>query len=419
MVVTILTKNAGILEPVASLLGLIMDGIFQFFNLFGIQNIALSIIIFTFIVRALMLPLTIRQQKFTKISARMNPELQKIQAKYKGKRDQESLRKMQIEQQALYEKYGANPTSGCLPLLITLPIMFALYYVVTNVPAYVGQIKDMYEVMATGIQGVTDHDVILKELASNISSLHGKTDFSTIDQIINALSKFGTDAQTKLAESMPAISVTINEAYDKINHANNFFGMNITNRPNYKSFQIIIPILAAALSFVQSKQVTVKTKDTNKDNPMAATMNSMLYVMPLMQFFFCLTFPLGIGIYWIATSVFTIIQQFFVNRILDHMNVDQLIEKSVARAAKKKKKPRIGTSQEVVSNSKSLKELAKTQTKYIEAPAVEKTNDVVKAEEDKPETVEEISSEVKKEKSSSTNSKSISEIANLLKNKKI
>lgn len=73
----------------------------------------------------------------------MNPELQKIQAKYKGKKDDVSLRKQQAETQVVYQKYGANPTSGCLPILITLPIMFALYQVIYNIPAYVNHVYDL------------------------------------------------------------------------------------------------------------------------------------------------------------------------------------------------------------------------------------------------------------------------------------
>lgn len=416
MVVTLLTKSAGILEPIASLLGLIMSGIFEFFNLFGIQNIALSIIIFTFIVRALMLPLTIRQQKFSKLSARMNPELQKIQAKYKGKKDQESLRKMQLEQQALYAKYGANPTSGCLPLLITVPLMFALYQVIINIPAYVGRIKDMFESMATNIKGVPGYEDIITNVIANNKNIRIK-DFSTIDKIINVLAKLGTDAQAKLEASMPSISSSIHDAYMNINHANNFFGMNITNSPNWKSFEIIVPILAAVLSYVQSKQVQMKPQD-NKDNPMASAMNSMIYVMPLMQFFFCITFPLGIGIYWIATSVFTIIQQYFVNKYLDRINVDELIEKSVAKAAKKRK-PSLGAKTEAISSGMSLQELAKKQTKYIESTVSEKSSNIVQSEDEKQDTSEESSSDEKKENPSSTNPKSISDIANLLKNKKL
>ena len=107
-----------------------MNGIYEFFHLFGIQNIALSIFVFTFIAKSLMLPLTIKQQKAMKLSSRMNPELQKIQAKYKGKKDEASLRKMREETQAVYQKYGTSQLSGCL-LINNIPIMLALYSVTT------------------------------------------------------------------------------------------------------------------------------------------------------------------------------------------------------------------------------------------------------------------------------------------------
>ncbi len=412
--VTLLTKNAGIWEPIASPLGVIMDLIFKFFNLFGIQNIALSIILFTFIVRALMLPLTIKQQKFTKLSARMNPELQKIQAKYKGKKDQASLQKQQLETQAVYQKYGANPTSGCLPLLITLPLMFALYSVIQNIPAYVGQIKDMYETIAGQIHNVPGYEAALKVAAATNSRL-AKSDYNSISGIIHILSNIGTAAQEKLANDLPTLKDSITSAYSNINHVNTFFGMNITNTPGWKFPAILVPIVAAILSFVQSKQVQIKPNKDNNDNPAASAMNSMIYVMPLMQFFFCATFPLGIGIYWIATSVFMIAQQFFVNKMLDKMDVDELIEKSVAKAAKKKHKT------EALSSGMSLQELAKRQTKNIESTVSEKENSTDKTDESENQnsSQEALTDDNKSDNQVSAAPKSISEIANLLKNKKI
>ena len=95
-----------------------MNGIYEFFHLFGVENIALSIIVFTFITKTLMFPLTFKQPKSSKLQAIIAPEVQKIQEKYKGKKDEVSLRKSQEETQAIYKKYGASPMSGCLPLLI-------------------------------------------------------------------------------------------------------------------------------------------------------------------------------------------------------------------------------------------------------------------------------------------------------------
>ena len=105
-------SNSFIIGPIAWLLGKLMNGIFVVLDTIGIQNIGLCIILFTIVIYTLMLPLTIKQQKFSKMSAVMNPELQKISKKYKGKKDQESMLKQQEEMQALYMKYGVSPTSG-------------------------------------------------------------------------------------------------------------------------------------------------------------------------------------------------------------------------------------------------------------------------------------------------------------------
>jgi YidC/Oxa1 family membrane protein insertase len=411
LIVTLLTRSGGLLGPINNLLGLIMNGIFEFFNLFGIQNIALAIIIFTFITRALMLPLTIKQQKFTKLSSRMNPELQKIQAKYKGKKDEASLKKQQLETQAVYEKYGANPTSGCLPLLITLPIMFALYAVIRNIPAYVGTIKDLYMNVADGIYQSSNYPDVITNLATE-AGVKGTIKLTSTNDIINILVQFKTKQWNELAASFPALQDTITSSWANIKHANNFFGLNVANTPGLKFPGILIPIIAAILSFVQSKQMQVKTKDDNKDNPTAAAMNSMTYVMPLMQFFFCVTFQIGIGVYWIATSVFTIAQQYFVNKYLERVDVDELIRKSVEKASKKKAK--------IEASGYSLQELAKKQTKSIENTVSEKSNSTDKTEIiEKQNAVDNTTTESKEENQVTTGPKSISEIANLLKNKKI
>ena len=142
----LLTQNSTfIIGPVAKLLGFIMDAIFELLNLIKIPNIGLAIILFTIVVYLLLLPLTIRQQKFSKLSAKMSPELQAIQNKYKDKqRDQQAMMAMQEEQRAVYAKYGVSPSGTCLPLLIQMPILFALYRVIYAIPAYVGRVRDVF-----------------------------------------------------------------------------------------------------------------------------------------------------------------------------------------------------------------------------------------------------------------------------------
>ena len=121
------TKVGGFLGPFAQILGLIMEAIFRFTSMFGVMNIGICIILFTLIVKVVMFPLTVKQQKFSKMNAVMQPELQAIQKKYKGKSDQESMMKMNVETKAVYEKYGVSMTGGCLPLLISYTSCQRLY----------------------------------------------------------------------------------------------------------------------------------------------------------------------------------------------------------------------------------------------------------------------------------------------------
>lgn len=398
LVYTLLFGN--LLSPISSLLGWIMNAIYEFFYLFNIQNIALSIFVFTFITKTLMLPLTIKQQKFTKLSSVMNPELQKIQAKYKGKKDEASLRKQQEETQAVYQKYGASPAAGCLPMLITLPIMFALYAVINNIPAYVNQVKDMYLPVADAISKSADFQTALSNMAQEFKIAVG--DLTQIDQVIKVLARFSTDKWDALANTLPDIKNTIFVAADNIKHVNNFFGLSIINPPGWKFPGILIPIISMGLQFVQTKQISIK--NTNKDNPTASAMSSMNILMPIMSGVFCITLPTGVGLYWIATSIYTIIQQFLVNKRMDKIDVEELIEKSVAKANKKQK--RIAKVTGV-----TLEEMAKKQTKSIDTRTINNGSKEI-SEDNHAED-----SNTAEEKKESYTPGSISEIANLLKNR--
>ena len=381
-----------ILKPIASVLGFIMNWIYEFFNLFGVQNIALSIFVFTFIVKTLMIPLTIKQQKFSRLQSRITPEIQKIQEKYKGKRDEASMRKQQAETQAVYQKYGASPTAGCLPLLITLPIMFALYRVINNIPDFVNLVREPYKVVADAILPNTG---VISDIVANFENLK----LTTIDEVINSLATFNTSQWDLLLSK--GLGETVNAAIESIVRVNNFFGLSITNTPSWKSISVIIPLLAMSLQFVQSKQISVKPeKKDNTPNPMA----SMNVIMPIMSGFFCLMLPIGVGLYWIANSLFSIIQQFFVNKHLDSMDIDELVEKSQEKAMSKLTK-------KSSTGGASIQELAKKQTKSIESVS-DRIKDSSKnnTNDDKVD----IDNETEKD---SYNPTSISEIANLLKNR--
>mgnify|MGYP005820825481 FL=1 len=133
---------------IAQLLGWIMNGIYIVLDAIGIPNIGLAIILYTIIVYMLMTPLQIKQQKMSKMMSVVQPELQKIQKKYQGKVDQNSRMKMNEETMALYQKYGVSPTGNCLPLIIQLPLLFALYQVIYHIPGYVTKVGEMFSGLA-------------------------------------------------------------------------------------------------------------------------------------------------------------------------------------------------------------------------------------------------------------------------------
>ena len=181
----LLTKStAFLIGPIANLLGVIMDWIFQACDLVGIANIGLSIVLFTLIVRLLMLPMTIKQQKYSKLNAVMQPEIQAITKKYKNKKDQESMMKMNEETRAVYDKYGTSPTGGCLQLIIQMPILFALYRVIINVPAYVPKLKDMYLEIVHVLQGIKDYNV--NEQMIELAKQQGYAGVSNADELLNS-----------------------------------------------------------------------------------------------------------------------------------------------------------------------------------------------------------------------------------------
>ena len=137
--------DGAILGPIAKFLGWILNWIYVFTSeVLGIENVGLSIILLTLVIYTLMLPFTYKQQKFSKMSQKMQPELKKIQDKYKGKKDEASMMAMNQETQMLYQKYGISPMGSCGQMLIQMPIWLALFRVFNNVPAYVTSVKDKF-----------------------------------------------------------------------------------------------------------------------------------------------------------------------------------------------------------------------------------------------------------------------------------
>ena len=334
-----LTKSSvPIIGQVAFVLGMIMDALCRFTSQFGITNIGLSIILFTIITNLLMWPLTVSQQKSSKLMSVMQPELQAVQKKYKGKTDQASMARMQAETRAVYQKYGTSMSGSCLFLLIQMPILFGLYQVIYKIPAYVPSVYKVFESVASPLMQQSNFVSTLTELAPKVKP--PLTDAATVQNVIDLLYKFTPAQWSNLEQAYPALSSTISAASAEIAKMNYFLGVNLATPPfqgiDHPNFAWIIPVLSAAVQWYSAKLMTAGTKNNkakvDEDNMMAQQMQSMNTIMSL---FFCFTLPAGIGIYWVASGLCRMIQQLVINAQLDKMDVDEIVRKNTEKANEK------------------------------------------------------------------------------------
>lgn len=360
-----------IIDPIAKLMGYILDFIFRGLSSVGIVNLGLCIIIFTFIIKLFMLPMTIKQLKFSKMSAMVQPEVTKIQKKYKGKTDQASMMKQNEEIQAVYDKYGISMTGGCLQMFIQLPILMALYQVIRNLPFYIPQLKVLYTKIAEPLMQVNGFEDIMTSIGKDAKVIYKLTEPIDLDQVIGYICQFKTDSWAVLAEKIPSMADLIESTSKQIIEMHNFVaGINISDAPGFRiSVYMLIPIAAAFFQWLSMK--TMNTPSSDDNNPAAAMTKNMNLMMPLMSFVMCFSFPAGIGIYWAANALFQVLQQIAINKYMDRMDMEALIAKNMEKAAKKKKKPsltqkmmeKVTGEEETPSGDGSITAAATTKTK--------------------------------------------------------
>ncbi len=350
-----LTQNTTfIIGPVAKLLGLLMNIIFEFLNLLGIPSVGLSIILFTIVIYSLMLPLTVKQQKFSKMSSKMNPEIQAIQKKYKGKQDQVSMMKMNDETNAIYAKYGTSPTGTCLPMLIQFPILIALYRVIYAIPAYIGKVKEAFYPLVTNIMSTDGAVEFIK--ATDSAKQFAKSDFTLENTIIDVLNNFSISEWEALANKFPDLSGIVENTQETLNHFNYFLGLNIAETPWHMLTTgisagavlviigaLVIPVLAGlsqwfSVKLMSQPQMQQSSGGNDMANSMAASMKIMNNFMPLMSVYFCFILPAGMGIYWTISAVVRTIQQLVINRRLESVDIEEEIKKNIEKYNRKREK---------------------------------------------------------------------------------
>ena len=374
MYFTLLTPNSTpIFKYIVWILGKIMEGLFFVLDKIGIPNIGIAIILFTIFVNVCLIPLTYRQQKFSKLSLKMNPEIKAIQKKYNGKKDQDSMMKMQAETQAVYAKYGVSQAGSCVTLLIQFPILIALYRVIYQVPAYVTKIGDTFRVLANQIVA-TDNGAFITENTAELASVKSAISMysknlakegNLTNGIIDVLNRVSTSDMAQISEHYGLADCTINgqqilstlDASGKVvtkgllDTYNNFLGLNIVNSPiniikeSFASHAYLLMIMAILIPLLSgfSQWLSIKLSpsqpqaagDNSTADSMAQSMKTMNVMMPLMSVWFAFTFPAGMGIYWTANAVVRIVLQIFMNKRIDKIDINELIEKNAEKSKKK------------------------------------------------------------------------------------
>ena len=224
----------------------------------------LSIIGLTIVVRLLIMPLFVKQIRASRGMQLLQPEMQALQAKYKGKKDPESRQRMNEEMMALYRKHGTNPMASCLPILVQMPIFFALFRVLASLGA-----------VATGGYGRPSIGPLTMELAKQVqaSSVFGAS-------LSSSFVHSGDNTQVKIVTVAMIIIMSVTQWY----------------------------------TMAQLSMKNMSTESLNSDNPMIRSQRIMLYVMPVIFAVSGVNFQIGVLVYWVVSNLWTMGQQFFTIR---------------------------------------------------------------------------------------------------------
>ena len=331
-----------IIEPIASLLGKVLDVLFVGINAIGLGNIAIAIILFTLLVKLLMLPLTAKQSKMMKLNSIIGPEVRAIQNKYKDKKgDQNAMLKMQEETKAVYAKYGTSQMGGCVQMLIQFPILLALYRVFQRIPMYVTSLKALFINIlgdgGNGIMSAADYSDFMSN-TFNTGTL-AKIDWSNVNDAVVAMNSFTTEQWNLLKEHFTSYASVIADNQAKITEMNTFIGINVSQVPTLAlNIAILIPILSGVTQYISVRVSQGKSNQDDSDNPAAASMKMMNIFMPIMSAFIAFSVPAGLGLYWIATAVIQTIIQICINRYYDKLGVDEIVRRNVEQRNKKRAK---------------------------------------------------------------------------------
>ena len=392
--------DGAILGPIAKFLGWIMNGIYDLmYNTFGIENVGLSIIILTIVIYTLLLPFTVKQQKFSKLMQKMQPEIKEIQEKYKNKKDQESQMAMSQEMQYIYDKYGVSPMGSCWQMLIQMPIWLALFRVFSNIPGYITSVRDKFGLIADEIMKYEGYETIMDKIKTDFNlTLNVAPDFIVSETnkvedvknfIIDVLYKIPSldSIVTPDAASGEGYFTALNTVSELASNSsfydfNYFVGMNVSDTPwnimlssfSAQNYLLVFAAIAMPIFYYFVQKVSLKlssTSNNKKNDPtdmMSQQMNMMNKTLPLMMVFMSFISPVGLVLYWIVSAAYRSLQQVLLNIYFDKMDLQAIIDKNKEKADKKREKMGVYQNQ--------IREMAAVNTKSLSSRASYDNSDV-------------------------------------------
>ena len=270
------------------------------------ENYIFALLLFAFVIEIFMLPFAIKQQKNSINAARLRPKEMAIRKKYAGRNDQPTQQKMMQEIQEMQQKEGYSPFSGCLQMLIQIPIIMALYNIVYN------PFKHISGLSTEAIQAIINKTAELKGVEP--SALSGVTADRTIN-LINEIKNFGLESYSEI----PEVAEKFTSVADLPNMS--FLGLDLAGTPSFETFSwlLMIPLLTFVTYFLSSKlsrKFIYQPSQGATDQQTACSNNMMDFTMPLMSVFFTFAVPGAIGVYWIFRSVLNTLKQFIMSKVM-------------------------------------------------------------------------------------------------------
>ena len=263
--------------------------LFRFIFL-AVKNYGWTLVLFTIITKALLLPLSVKQQKSMSKMQAVQPKLAELQKKYQYDKE-----KLNQETMKLYQENNINPMGGCLPLLIQFPLLIGLYNIIRSPLTYVVQLGKY------GLPTLTETIEVMKTMGLEVSG-----------KIVNEIpiAKFMTEHFDALVEKLPALSNALTIDF-------NFIGLDLSRTPSLNDISplILIPVLAGLTTFLTS-WLTQKLSGNKQSGDNAQTMQMMNYIFPFMTVFFAFSLPAGLGLYWIISNIVQFVQQIILTKVI-------------------------------------------------------------------------------------------------------